>query len=185
MDKEKITELRYRRQQLKEEIRLKKLREGVASQLAHLERLGETYSVYYEFEHLNWIDSNVQVRARDGYSGIHGDFQIDVDDSKVTSTLKMREEDINSDKFQELFSSLIPNHSSLIMCHQDGVPELKISVNAFLSYPTEFLSKPENWIITTEKSWIIEYIWEQGVIRFIQLTGSIPSLVKKIIIEEG
>ena len=180
-----VERIRARRQKIQEEIRLKKLRERVASQLAHLDKLGQHYTVYYEFENINWIYSNLRVRKRDGYNGIHGDFQIDVADSAAISNLKMREEDINSDKFSKQFSSLISEHNSLIVCHQGGDPELEISTKAFLSSPIEFLSQPETWIITTEKNWIIEYLWEQGVIRFIQLRGSIPTLIKKIIIEEG
>jgi hypothetical protein len=183
MDKEKIEKLKERRRQLQEEMRLKKLRDRISSQIHHLENLGESYIVYYSFENLNWINSNVQVRKRDGYRGIHGDFQIDVDDSKVLNNFTMREEEINSHKFSELFLSFIPDHITLIVCYDVGDPELEISVNAFLSHPTEFLSHPETWIITFDKSMIIEYIWEQGVIRFIQLQNSIPTLVEKIIIE--
>lgn len=182
MNKEKIEELKERRQQLQEEVRRKTLRERVASQLAHLEKLGHSYTVYYEFENLNWIASNVRVRNRDGYSGIHGDFQIDVDDSTALSNSNMSEEDMNSDTFREQFSSLIPGHNSLIVCYQGGDPELEITAEAFLSHPTEFFSRPETWIITADKRWIIEYIWEQEVIRFIQLKDSIPTLVKKLII---
>lgn len=184
MDNEKIEELKVRRRHLKEEVRLKKLRERVASQISHLERLAESYFVYNKFENLNWIDSNVRVRKRDGYNGNHGDFQIDVDDSRAVNKLTIREVEINSNKFLKQFSSLITDQISLIVCYQGGDPELKISVKAFLSNPSVFLSRPETWIITADKSWIIEYIWEQGVIRFIKLKNSIPSIIKTIIIEE-
>jgi len=185
MDKEKIEKLKTRRQLLKEEIRLKKLRERVSTKITHLEQLGQSYSVYYDFENLNWINSNVRVRKRNGYNGIHGDFQIDVDDSKTMDTIKISDNEVNSDKFLEHFSSLIPDHSFLIVCHQGGDPELKISVKAFLSNPTKFFSNPETWIITADKNWIVEYIWDQSVIRFIQLKNSKPTLIKIIIIEEG
>jgi len=184
MDEEKREELKDSSQKLKEEVRLKNLRERVKSEIAHLEGLDESYYIYYDFENLNWIDSHVEVRKRDGYNGIHGDFQIDVDDSTAMSSLTMREDEINSDKFLVQFLSLISEDNSVIVCHEGGDPELKISVNAFLSDPIKFLSSPETWIITSDKSWIIEYIWEQGVIRFIQLKDSTPTLVKKIIIEE-
>lgn len=182
MDKEKIEELKSKRLKLQEEVQLKDLRKRVASQISHLEKLGESYFVYYEFENLNWIDSNVRVRNRDGYRGIHGDFQIDVDDSNVISSCNISEEEINSEKFKEQFSSLISNASTLIVCHQGGDPELEVSVTAFLDNPNEFFSRPETWILTSDKKWIIEYIWDQGVIRFIQLQESTPILVKKIII---
>ena len=140
--------------------------------------------MFYEFENLNWIDSNVRVRNRDGYSGIHGDFQIDVEDSSTLSSMSLKEEEINSKKFKEQFSSLISNESKLIVCYQGGDPELEFSDKAFLDNPTQFFSRPETWILTTDKKWIIEYIWEQGVIRFIKLHASIPTLVKNCIIEE-
>ncbi len=184
MDKEKIEELKSKRLKLQEEVRLKDLRKRVASQISHLDKLGESYFVFYEFENLNWIDSNVLVRNRDGYSGIHGDFQIDVDDSNAISSFNIGEEEINSEKFKEQFSSLISAGSTLIVCYQGGDPELEFSVKAFLDNPSVFFSRPETWILTTDKKWIIEYIWEQGVIRFIQLHESTPTLVKKIIIEE-
>lgn len=183
MDKKKIEELIAKRQKLQEEVRLQALRKRVASQISHLEKLEEPYSVFYEFENLNWIDSNVRVRNRDGYNGIHGDFQIDVDDSLAISSFAIDQEEINSEKFKEQFSSLIASESMLIVCYQGGDPELEFSVRAFLDNPIVFLSSPETWILTSDKKWIIEYIWEQGVIRFIQLNDSTPSLVKKIIIE--
>lgn len=183
MDKEKIEELKSKRLKLQEEVRLKDLRKRVASQISHLDKLGESYFVFYEFENLNWIDSNVRVRKRDGYSGIHGDFQIDVDDSNAISSFNLGEEEINSEKFKEQFSSLISAGSTLIVCYQGGDPELEFSVKAFLDNPTVFFSRPETWILTTDKKWIIEYIWEQGVIRFVQLDDSKPILVKKIKIE--
>lgn len=185
MDKEKIEQLKERRLLLQEEVRLKMLRKGVASQIAHLEKLGQSYIAYYEFENLNWIDSNVRVRKRDGYSGIYSDFQIDVDDSKLTDNIKMKYSEINTDKFKKQFSSLISEDNSLVVCYQGGDPELEISVKAFLSNPTIFLSRLEVWIMTIDKKWIIECIWDQRVIiRFIKLHESTPTLVKKIIIGE-
>ncbi len=184
MDKEKTEEIKSKRLKQQEEVRLKELKRKVASQITHLEKLGESYFVYYSFENLNWIDSNVRVRQRDGYSGIHGDFQIDVEDSNTISSQNLNEDEINSEKFKEQFSLLISKRSKLIVCHQGGDPELEFSAKAFLDNPNEFFSRPETWILTTDKKWIIEYIWEQGVIRFIQLHESTPTLVKTIIIDE-
>jgi hypothetical protein len=152
MDEEKIEVLKARRLQMQQGIRLKKIRDRVASQIADLEKLDQSFNVYYESENLNWIDSNVPVRKRDGYKGIHGDFQIDVEDSTATSIHKIREEEINSAKFLQQFSSLIPANSSIIVCYQGGDPELEISIKAFLSHPTEFLSRSETWVIATDKS---------------------------------
>lgn len=183
MNREKIEELKSKKLKLKEEVRLKDLRKRVAPQISHLDKFEEPFFVFYNFENLNWIDSNVHIRNRDGYSGIHGDFQIDVDDLSAISSFIINEKEINSEKFKELFSSLITG-SNIIVCCQGGDPELEISVKAFLDNPIIFFSRPETWILTTDKKWIVEYIWEQGVIRFIQLHESTPTLVKKIIIEE-
>jgi len=183
MDKEKIEELKNRRKKLQEEVRLKEIRGRVKSQIAHLEKLGQAFTVYYEFENINWIYENVQLRTRDGYRGVHGDFQIDVDDSILQDNFRLGEEEIDSNKFRNHFTSLIPDDKSLVVCYEGGDPELEISVKAFLDSPSTYFSRPETWIITTDKTWIIEYIWDQGVIRFIQLQESTPSLIKKIIIE--
>lgn len=180
MDKEKIEELKSKRLKVQEEARLKEFRERVKSQINHLEKLGETYFVFYEFENLNWVELNVRVRARDGYNGIHGDFQIDVEDSEAISSIDLSENDLDSEKFKETFSSLISIESRIVVCYQGGDPELEFSAKAFLDNPSIFFSRPETWILTTDKKWIVEYIWEQGVIRFVQLNDSKPTLVKKI-----
>lgn len=184
MNKEKIEDLKKRRQQLQEEVRLKKLRDRISPQLAHLEKMGQPFIIHYEGENLNWIYSTVRIRKKDGYYGLHGDFQIDVDDSAAIETIKMREEEINSSKFQEQFSTLIPDNINVIVCYDGGDPELEISVRSFFYHPTKFLSHPDTWIITNDKHWVIEYIWDQEVIRFIQLQESIPTLIKKIAIEK-
>ena len=183
MDKNKREELINRRIQLQEEVRLKELRELLAPQISQLEMLGESYVVYYSSEFLYWIASNVRVRNRDGYSGIHGDFQIDIVDEDGLKTIHLYEEEINSEIFKEQFASLISLDNKLVVCYQGGEPELEISVNAFLSNPLLFFSRPETWIITTDKTWILEYIWDQRVIRFVQLQETMPILILKIIIE--
>ncbi len=182
MEKEKQEELNAKRLKLQEEVRLKELRKRVESQISHLEKLSESYFVFYDFENLNWINSNVPVRNRDGYNGIRGDFQIDIDDSNAISSFNISEEDINSIKFKEQFSLLISKESKLIVCYQGGDPELEISTQAFLNNPLLFFSRPETWILTTDKKWIIEYIWDQGVIRLINLQESKAILLKKITI---
>ena len=138
MDKENIEELKSKRLKLQEEVRLKELRDRVKSQISHLEKLGETYFVFYVFENLNWIELNVQVRTRDGYNGIHGDFQIDVEDSEAISSINLSENEINSEKFKEQFLSLISSDCKLIVCHQGGDPELGFSAKAFLDNPSVF-----------------------------------------------
>jgi hypothetical protein len=184
MDKEKIEELKKRRLQLQEDVRLKKLRNRISSKLTYLDEIDQPYIIHYESENLNWIYSTVETRKKDGYFGIHGDFQIDVNDSTAIETVEMREEEIKSGKFQEQFLKLIPDNINIIICCDGGDPELEISAKSFLSNPAKFLSHPDSWIITTDKKWIIEYILDQEAIRFIQLQQSIPTLVNKIIIKE-
>lgn len=183
MDKEKIEELKERRKKLQEEVRLIELRKRIAYQIAHLEKLGQSYTVYYEGEAINWIYSTIQVRKKDGYFGIHGDFQIDVDDSTAIETVKMKEEEIDSDKFRDHFTALIPSNRNVIVCYDGGDPELEISASSFLSQPSLFLAAFDAWVITTDKSWAVEFIGDQDAIRFIQLKGSTPWLIKKIKIE--
>ena len=184
MDKEKIEDLKKRRKHLQEEVRLKNLRDRITPKLAYLEKIGQPYIIHYESENLNWIYSTVRIRKKDGYFGIHGDFQIDVDDSAAIETIKMREEEINSVKFQEQLLKIIPDNINVIVCYDGGDPELQISVRSFLSHPTKFLSNPDTWTITTDKHWVIEYIWDQEVIKFIQLQESVPTLIKKIVLKE-
>lgn len=180
MNNEKTEALKSKRLKLQEEIRLKDFRKRVASQIAVLDQFGGSYFVYYEFEHLNWIASNVLVRKRDGYSGSHGDFQIDVDDTNAKQTINFREEELTTVKFKELISSSIPFESKIVVCYQGGAPELEISLTVFLENPSVFFSSPETWILTADKNWIIESIWEQEIIRLIQLEGSIPTLAFRI-----
>lgn len=182
MDKEKIEELKKRRVLLQEEVRLKELRQRIALELNYLEERNYNYKVYYNYEHVDWIKANVQIRKRDGYHGIYDDFQIDVDDSTQDDTLYY-EKDLLSDEFKAQFLSYISNETSLIVCYQGGAPEIEISVEAFLSQPLKFFSRPENWIITKDETWIIESIWDQGVIRFIRLQKSLPILVEKFRIQ--
>ena len=47
-----------------------------------------------------------------------------------------------------------------------------------------FLSSPENWVLTTDKKYIIESIWDQGVIRFIDITQVKPVLQVKLLISQ-
>lgn len=185
MDNKKIEELKNKRKYLQKELNQKLQKEKIFSQIDYLEKLGQSYYIYYNYENINWISSNITIRKRDGYNGIYNDFQIDVDDLKAFETLKIKESEIDSNKFTELLSSIIPNHNSLIVCYEGGLPELEISVTSFISKPTVFLSQPETWIISNKKNWILEYIWSQGVIRIIELNKSIPRLIKSIIIEEG
>ncbi|TSJ41608.1 hypothetical protein [Fluviicola chungangensis] len=181
MDAEKTAELKKRKQQLQEEVRLKGLRNRIAFQLAYLDEIDQPYTIHYESENLHWIYSTVQTRKKDGYFGIHGDFQMDVNDSTTIETIEMRKEELNSGKFQQQFLALIPDTTNIVICYDGGDPELEISAKTFLSNPTKFISHPDTWIITTDKKWIIEHILDQEAIRFIQIQLSTPTLVKKIL----
>lgn len=160
---------------------MKGLRNRIAFKLAYLEEIDEPYTIHYENENLHWIYSTVRTRKKDGYFGIHGDFQMDFDDSTALETIEMRKGELKSGKFHEQFLALIPDTTNIIICYDGGDPELEISTKAFLSNPTKFLSHPDTWIITTDKKWIIEHIQDQETIRFIQLQQSTPTLVKKIV----
>ncbi|MFB0939099.1 MAG: hypothetical protein QMB29_09200 [Urechidicola sp.] len=184
MDKEKINELKERQQQLKVEIQLKNLRNRIASQLNYLEQHNFNYKVFYSPQHLTWIESNVLIRKRDGYTGIHGDFQIDVNDIDCNDVINFTKNQFSTSQFSDEFSDILPTNSLLAICYDGGDPELEISLNAFLSNPLTFFNHPETWIITKDKSWIIEYVWDQEVIRLIQLQNPTPILKKKITVRE-
>ena len=154
----------------------------MAFELAHLEKIGQSYRVHYDFEHLNWIESNVRIRKKDGYHGIWGDFQIEVNDSTASCVIQLSEVDITGQPFKKLVQSLIAADCARIVCCQGGDPELEISVQAFLTSPSIFFNRMEVWLLTTYKKWIIEYIADQAAIRFIQLQGAVPRLVNKIMI---
>lgn len=184
MDKQRKEQLEKRRALLQKEVKFKELRERISSQIAFLEKSGYPYKVYYDHEYINWVDKNVEVRKKDGYHGMHGDFQIDVQDSEALETISISDNQLSTHKFSEAFLSIINQDTNVILCYLGGDPELEISVEAFLSDPKEFFSGFETWVITTNKNWIIEYIWEQRVIRFIKLNDSKPVLIKNIIIRD-
>ena len=82
------------------------------------------------------------------------------------------------------FFNRISNDTTLIICALGGDPELGISKEAFLSNPSIFFSSPETWVLSADKTSIIENIWEQGVLRFIDITQSEPILRVKSIINQ-
>jgi hypothetical protein len=183
MNNEQLAELKRRKLQLQEEIRLKALRDRIAPLINHAQQGNHPYRVYYQHENLSWIRHHIPVRKRDGYLGMYDDFQIDVDDASVVEQLEIREHELMSTRFQTLFASISPVPTSLIFCYEGGDPELEVPVEAFLSNPQVFFSKPETWVLSSDKSWIIEYIWDQGVIRFIHIGGPKPRLMMKIVIK--
>ncbi len=174
MDKERLNELSEKRRRLQEEIKFKEKREEVANEIEYLEEMGEPFKLYYVAEHFNWIVQNVKTRKRDGYRGIHGDFQIDVVDREAISFAQI--EDSDSVQFSEITLAHIPKGEMLVVCHQSRSVEIEISVHAFLSKPSVFFSTPQTWGLAMNRRFMIEYLWEQGVIRLIKIDGSTPSL---------
>ena len=176
MDLNKVEYLKQKRILLQKEIRLKKMRDRITSELNYLQKHNFNFNVFYDFKYVNWINENIKVRNKDGYHGSHGDFQIDVNDKDAVSTEKGKADDLPRIKSITEFFNKISDDNNLIVCSITGNPEFEISKNTFLSKPSIFLSSPENWVITRDKKYIIESIWDQGIIRFIDITQVEPVL---------
>ena len=172
MDRNKIEYLKEKQLLLQKEIRLKELRKRIAPELNYLEEHSFDFKVFYDFKYINWINDNIKVRPKDGYRGSHGDFQIDVDDLDVVDTVITSEDDFLTVGPIAEFFNRISNDTTLIICALGGGPELEISKKAFLSNPSIFFSSPETWVLSADKTSIIENIREQGVVRFIDITQS-------------
>lgn len=184
MTPEKREYLKQKKSILLEKARLNKIKSRISNQLNYLDEQGYPYSIHYEHEYLFWIECSSYVRKKDGYRGIHGDFQIDVDDASQNCSNIYHENDFQSPQFAAEFTSILPEDISVIVCYLGGDPEFELSLKAFLSNPLIFFARIETWIITVDKNWIIEYFWDQQVIRIINLTKSKPILVKKLIIQD-
>lgn len=183
MDKHKKERLKKRRLALQNELEQKELRQRVSSQIAFLENSGYAYSLYYESENLNWMVNNLSIRKKDGYHGLHDDIQIDINDAEAQETIFLSDVGLLADAMPVEFLSNLIEDKRLMICYLGGDPELEISAAAFISNPEVFFSGFETWIITSEKDWIIEYIREQNVIRFIKLSDAKPVLLMNIVIK--
>lgn len=184
MDFEKVIELQEKRRLLQEEVRLRTLRTRIAKQLNYLEKENYSYNLFYNHENLNWIRLNIPVKKRDNYDGMYDDFQINVADLPLEFCDVYAEQDLfTSSKFSAQFLSIISPGTTLIVCCEGGDPEIALSGEAFLTNPIIFFSNPETWIITKEKNWVIEYIWDHKAILFIELNQEKPNISKKIIIQ--
>ena len=182
MDRNKIEYLKEKQRLLQKEVRLKQLRKRIAPKLNYMEEHSFAFKVFYDFKYINWINDNIKVRPKDGYRGSHGDFQIDVDDLNVVNTkIASKDDFLTVGPIAEFFNR-ISNETTLIICALGGDPELGISKEAFLSNPSLFFSSPETWVLSADKTSIIENILEQGVLRFIDITQSEPILRVKSII---
>ena len=182
MDYNKVESLKQKRILLQKEIRLKKVRDRINSELNYLQKHNFQFNVFYDYKYINWIHENIQVRNKDGYHGSHGDFQIDVNDIEAICTEKGKKDDfLKITSIKEFFDN-ISDDKMLIVCSLTGNPEYEISKNTFLSKPSIFLSSPENWVLTADKKYIIESIWDQDTIRFINITQATPVLQIKLVI---
>lgn len=182
MDRNKIEYLKENQLLLQKEIRLKELRNRIAPELNYLEEHSFAFKIFYDFKHINWINNNIKVIPEGGYRNSHGDFQIDVDDSNVVNTKIATEDDFLTVGPITEFFNRISNDTTLIICNFGEEPELEISKEAFLSKPSIFFSSPETWVLSADKTSIIEYIWEKGEVSFIDITQSEPILRVKSMI---
>jgi len=182
MDKNKIAYLKEKRILLKKEIRLKELRARITPVLSYLEEQQYPFTIHYDFEYVNWIHQHIKVRDKDGYRGSHGDFQIDVHDATVKTTRIKSEDDFLTVQPIATFFNEVSNDTTFIVCSLTGDPELEISKEAFLSRPSIFFSNPETWLLSRDRKYIIERIWRQEVIRFIDIRQPEPILKVKSII---
>ena len=90
MDKTKREELEKRRSEFQKELDLKKIRDRRSYTISFLENADYKYKIYYKFEFLNWLHLNVDIRKKDGYHGVHEDFQINVQDSEAKESPHMK-----------------------------------------------------------------------------------------------
>ena len=181
MDSDRVEYLKEKRLLLQNELRLKKIRDKIATELNYLQKHNFHCNLFYDFTYINWINENVNVRNKEGYHGSHGDFQIDVNDRDAIYKESGTADDFLKIKPIAEFFNKISNDTMLIICSLFGNPEFEISKNAFLSKPSIFLSTPENWVLTADKKYVIESMWDQGVIRFIDLTQEKPILKVRLL----
>ena len=183
MDKAKRKKLEKRRSEFQKELELKKIRDRRSYIISFLEHADFKYKIYYENEYLNWLYLNVDVRKKDGYHGVHEDFQLDVQDSEAKVSVVLKYGEISTNRFSKELLSLINRDDNFVHCQLGGDPDLETSVEPFLADPDKFLGGFGVWLVSTKKDWVIEYISGQEVIRIIRLTGSKPTLLKNIILE--
>lgn len=183
MDKAKREELEKRRSEYQKELHLKKIRDRHSYIISFLETADYKYKVYYKSEFLNWLYLNVDIRKKDGYHGVHEDFQIDVQDSEAKESAHIKYSEISTNRFSKEILSFISRNDNFVHCQLGGDPDLETSVEAFLADLDKFLSVSGVWLVSTKKDWVIEYLSDQEVIRIIRLTGSKPILLKNIILE--
>ncbi len=180
MDNNKINQLREKRLQLQEEIRLKSLRDRIANQLDYLDKQNFHYTIYYEAEHLHWINKNIPFKSnKEGLSN----FQIETDttDEAANCVNCASEEDLINE-LKTTFLSLFDTNDKVIICYDGGDPEIEISVATFLKKPLLFFANPETWLLLNNKSYVLEYFWNEAVIRLINIEKLKPITSKKMVL---
>ena len=140
MDNNKINQLREKRLQLQEEIRLKSLRDRIANQLDYLDKQNFHYTIYYEAEHLHWINKNIPFKSnKEGLSN----FQIETDTTdEDTNCVNCTSEEDLVNELKAIFLSLFDANDKLIICYYGGDPEIEISVATFLKKAFVVFCKP-------------------------------------------
>ena len=186
MDKHRREQLQKRRALLQEKVKLKEIKDRLSYLTPYLENAGFDYKIYYENEYLIWLYENVDIRKKDGYRGVHEDFQIDVQDSEAKEQIKLNHKDVGTYLQSNEISSMINKDENVVLCQLGGDPDIEIPFSAFLENPGKFIGLADIWLVSTKKDWIIENTWGQNghpVIRFIKLIDSKPILNKVIYLE--
>lgn len=180
MDKNKIEQLQKKKAQLQEEIRLKTLRNRIATQLDYLDEQNLKYTIYYEGEHLRWINNNIPFKnSKEGLSN----FQIETNTlDEAANSVNCTSEEALINEIKTTFLLLFDANDKLIVCYDGGDPEIKISVATFLKKPLLFFANPETWILLNNKSYILEYFWDEAIIRLIYIETLKPVTVKKMVL---
>lgn len=180
MDKRRREQLEKRRSILQGEVERKEIKDRLSYLIPFLENAGFNYKIYYENEYLNWLYENVDVRKKDGYHGVHEDFQINIHDAEAKEFITLNYKDLKTESFSKEFLTLISEEENFVLCQLGGYPDIETSFQAFLEDSKKFLRIFGVWLVSAKKEWVIEYIFGQGVIRFIKLIDSKPTIYKVI-----
>lgn len=184
MDRNRQQKLTEKRHILQQELQLKKIRSRISTQLDYLNEHNFRHAIYYENENLDWITKNLPFKTKDNYTGSH-DYQLDIKTNPNTHKIVCNKSEASfQDVLSDQITSILPKDSPLILCCNGGDPELEISIKAFLSKPFLFLSKPEVWVLSKNRNWIFEYIWEQKILRIVDIQKLTPILKVEISIDE-
>lgn len=175
--------LQEKLEQLRKAQKLKELENRISDEIKYLKEYEFDYTLFYKAEHLNWIANNIRTRNKDGYKGSHGDFQIDVNDDSALEGIQFAEEELTSEKFKEQLLNMASMEDAIIICRLGGDPEIEITLAAFLTNLSLFLSAPENWILAKNKKWLLEYLVDQNKIRIINIETT-PNLLSLITISQ-